>query len=206
MIKVVFFDFGGVVIGKTREDMRTRLCELLGISEEVFQQHLDAHFDELMRGKLSIAAFSRGLEQALGVTDVEKKWKQVHQEIAVLNDDVMTLVTQLRDNYMVGMISDTFDMHVQLHKERGWYDLFDPLILSCEVGMRKPEKEIYQLALDKAGVQAGDSVFIDDRAEFLQVPKDMGFHVIHFQSAEQLETELKQLGVSWKPSSNERSE
>mgnify|MGYP001797386624 CR=1 FL=1 len=45
-----------------------------------------------------------------------------------------------------------------------WLAIFEAVVISGEVGMRKPELEIFELTLDRIGLPAGESVFIDDMA------------------------------------------
>lgn len=60
----------------------------------------------------------------------------------------------------------------------------------------KPEREIFELALRKLNLNAEECVLIDDRAEQLELPAQMGFKVIHFKSNGQLIADLKSLGVA----------
>lgn len=55
---------------------------------------------------------------------------------------------------------------------------FDVIVESCRVGLSKPDKRFYQIALDKLGVEATESVFIDDLGVNLKSAKEMGFKTI----------------------------
>ena len=102
----------------------------------------------------------------------------------------------MKKNYAVGLITDATDLSAKLNKEMGLYDHFDSTVISCEVGYKKPEKEIFLIALSKLKLPANECVFIDDREEHLNMPKELGFHVVHFKNNEQLINDLKNLGVS----------
>ena len=73
-----------------------------------------------------------------------------------------------------------------------FFDLFDDMVISGEVGFVKPEPEIYQILLKKIGRPANECLFIDDSLPNIQQANKMGFATIHFQSPAQLEEELKQ--------------
>jgi len=74
------------------------------------------------------------------------------------------------------------------------YDEFDFTILSAEVGVGKPDVEIYQLALAKLpNVQPSEVVFVDDQEAFLEPAKSLGIVTVHAQSTEQVITEVTQL-------------
>jgi 2-haloacid dehalogenase len=74
-----------------------------------------------------------------------------------------------------------------------FFDLLDDIILSGEVGQIKPHPEIYEIALARIGRPASECLFIDDALANIEQARKMGFNVIHFQTPEQLETELKTL-------------
>ena len=64
-------------------------------------------------------------------------------------------------------------------------------MISCDIGLVKPQREIFDLVLEKLNLKASDCIFIDDREKHLAMPKEMGFQVIHFKSNQQLKNDLK---------------
>ncbi len=74
-----------------------------------------------------------------------------------------------------------------------YFDLLDDIIISGDVGQIKPDPEIYEIALKRIGRPASECLFIDDALANIEQARRMGFAVIHFQSPEQLERELKSL-------------
>ncbi len=77
----------------------------------------------------------------------------------------------------------------------GLREIFEIFVSSCFVGYRKPEKDIYRLALDITQKQAEQCCFIDDRDLNLESAQKLGMQTIHMQSAEQLRQDLSKLGV-----------
>ncbi len=77
----------------------------------------------------------------------------------------------------------------------GLIGIFDTFLASCWLGVRKPAPDFYQRILAITAARAEDSVFIDDREENVAGAKALGFHVIHFQSADQLRRELDAVGL-----------
>lgn len=76
------------------------------------------------------------------------------------------------------------------------YDLehrFDAVIISDQVGLRKPDPAIYRLAAAKMGVAASSCVFVDDTAANLPVAAELGMAVVHFADEEQGVTEVERL-------------
>jgi 2-haloacid dehalogenase len=86
--------------------------------------------------------------------------------------------------------SETFPM---VRNKFIFFDLLDDIVISGEVGQIKPEPEIYEIALQRIGRPANECLFIDDSLANIEQARKMGFAVVHFQSPEQLETELRNL-------------
>ena len=72
---------------------------------------------------------------------------------------------------------------------------FEDIIVSGEVGMAKPDPEIFELLLTRHNLEPVQTVFIDDKAENVNAAKSLGIHGIVFTDANTLRTELKSLGV-----------
>jgi putative hydrolase of the HAD superfamily len=96
------------------------------------------------------------------------------------------------------MISNIYDLMAKLDRERGILDVFDPCILSCEVGLQKPNKDIFELALKEANLNANECVFIDNRERHLINPEELGFETILFENNTQTIDKLIGLGVQIK--------
>lgn len=88
--------------------------------------------------------------------------------------------------------AETFPL---VRAKHDFFDVFDDMVISGEVGVVKPEPEIYQILLNKIGRPAPECLFIDDSLPNINQANKIGFATIHFKSPEQLEKELKQLGL-----------
>jgi 2-haloacid dehalogenase len=78
-------------------------------------------------------------------------------------------------------------------KKYDFLDLLDDIVISGEVGYIKPDPEIFRIMLEKIGRPAQECLFIDDSLTNIDQAQKMGFKTIHFQSPEQLETDLREL-------------
>jgi putative hydrolase of the HAD superfamily len=74
--------------------------------------------------------------------------------------------------------------------------MFRLFVSSCFVGFRKPERDIYRLALETTQIPAEACCFIDDRALNLECATKLGMKTIEMQNVEQLRADLAKLGVS----------
>jgi 2-haloacid dehalogenase len=76
-----------------------------------------------------------------------------------------------------------------------FFDLFDDMVISGEVGHVKPEPEIFQILLGKIGRPAQECLLIDDSLPNIHQAEKMGFAVIHFQTPGQLAATLQDLKI-----------
>jgi 2-haloacid dehalogenase len=76
-----------------------------------------------------------------------------------------------------------------------FFDLFDDMVISGEVGHVKPEPEIFRILLDKIGRPAGECLFIDDSPANIQQAKNLGFEIIQFQCPQKLESSLRDFNI-----------
>jgi 2-haloacid dehalogenase len=72
---------------------------------------------------------------------------------------------------------------------------FDPLVVSGDVKMVKPEAEIFHFLLGELQRQPEDCLFIDDSIANIQTARDLGFQTVHFSSADLLRAHLESLGI-----------
>ncbi len=79
------------------------------------------------------------------------------------------------------------------YPREGWDELFDTVVISGEVGMRKPEPRIYQLLLDRLKLPAGACVFVDDLAVNVAAAVQIGMVGVLHRSVEQTAAELEVL-------------
>ncbi len=101
-----------------------------------------------------------------------------------------------RDKYKIYALTNwqanLFDIALVRYNFLHW---FDGRVVSGEEKTRKPFVEFYQRLLDRYSIDPADALFIDDNLRNIRAAEDMGIESIHFQSPEQLNSQLQQLGV-----------
>jgi putative hydrolase of the HAD superfamily len=79
-------------------------------------------------------------------------------------------------------------------------ELCEDVVDSSHVGMRKPEREIYELTCARLGVRPGDAVFVDDNADNIAAARDFGMETVHFvepwRSLDELDEILEHHGIA----------
>jgi putative hydrolase of the HAD superfamily len=85
-----------------------------------------------------------------------------------------------------------------IHRIRKFHlaDFMDYFIISSFVRFRKPDEDIFRLALDLAQVRPEQALFIDDRLLFVEVAQGMGIHSIYHENLDKTCKAIEELGVS----------
>jgi putative hydrolase of the HAD superfamily len=201
MIKAVIFDYGGVVGGLINVRITQAIAEVFGFNKELVKSRMKKFIPLLDTGKISLIEFSKltaaSLDDESKASVVENIWMDVFMEHGKPNRDVVEIVKKLKNaGYVVALLTNAIIEHASIRKNRGDYKHFSPIILSYEVGIRKPDEEIYNLMLQKLNLPAEECVFIDDKKENVIVAEKLGINGIIFENAEQLTKQLKELGVN----------
>lgn len=74
-------------------------------------------------------------------------------------------------------------------------DRLDGVVLSAVEGIAKPDRRLYELALDRFGFDAGRTAFVDDRPRNVTAAAELGLHVVTFTDAAALRGDLRALGL-----------
>jgi putative hydrolase of the HAD superfamily len=98
--------------------------------------------------------------------------------------------------YFMGTINnESRELNVYRIEKYGLQGIFRLFVSSCFVGLRKPEPEIYRLAIETTQINPEECCFIDDRAQNLEPAAKLGMHAIQMQTLDQLRSDLVNLGV-----------
>lgn len=111
----------------------------------------------------------------------------------VLDMDLIAFIRSLRPQRKTGVISNAWPDMRQYLIERKIDDAFDVVVVSSEVGLMKPGAKIFQIALDKLGVTADESVFVDDTPANVDAARALGMEGILFREPRRALSDLKEL-------------
>ena len=199
-IQAILFDFGNVLLEWNPRHIYRRYFP----NDEAAMEHF-LHEVNFMEWN---AQQDKGRTFAEGVAELSREFPHYANLIQAYHDNwsesigdpvagTVEIMKRLKEaGYPVyglsNWSSETFPM---VRNKFIFFDLLDDIVISGEVGQIKPEPEIYEIALQRIGRPANECLFIDDSLANIEQARTMGFAVVHFQSPEQLETELKNLQV-----------
>ncbi len=224
-IKHIIFDFGGVMIEKTFV-----LKNLLDIFESDLNISIprseNSSFRKLRRqvssGILSSREFLETIfnryyypyqtdDAALPAKKVNidyylELWFQLYSMVTHVSSEMEEIIERFHQaGYTVSLMSNTYDIHARSNELRGFYDAFDFVFLSNEIGLIKPDIEKYKHVLNKLNTKPKKCIFIDDKIANLIPARELGIIVVRFESLEKFKKQLNEIGIQ-KISPNLRAE
>ena len=195
-IRAVFFDLGGVILRTEYQAPRQHLAEKLGME---YDDLVKVVFDSESGYKASIGAITPDEHWAAVIKRLKRPASELeairHEFFAgdIIDRTLLEFLRSLRGTYKTGLISNAWgDLRDYIVRER-FDDAFDHMIISAEVGAVKPEAKIYKIALEQAGVQANEAVFVDDFAVNIEGCEKVGMQGIYFEDAESTLLQLREL-------------
>lgn len=193
MIKMVYFDFGGVLTESgTRGFIQRTIAELYNIpAEQVAIEDLHAL---LRRGKATDEFFFTELNKRFGGSITKEMFLAKADAGLKKSMEVYDLAASLRARGIrTGILSNVFAMNAHDLTQKGYYEGFDPIVLSCTEGHAKPEPELYLVAIKKSGVNAEEILFIDDQPKCIPPAEALGMHTVLAVSPAQIVADTKQV-------------
>jgi HAD superfamily hydrolase (TIGR01509 family) len=203
-INTIVFDFGNVLGFFSHRKAAEQLAAHSPLSADDILNHYlldDELEDEFESGRMSLAEFRALVRQRCHVTcsDEELDWSIA--DMFTPNEEVCALVPALKPRYRLVLLSNTNELH-SLHFRRQFADTlahFDALVLSHEVGMRKPCSDIYTHCHALAGCTPRQCLFIDDMSANIEAARTCGWHGIVYHRGLDLRRELHKLGIELTP-------
>lgn len=206
VIKNIIFDFGGVLVDLDRRKcidafLRIGAGAIAGYVDECRQEDL---FHDLEVGNIGVAEFCEAVRRACpGCTatdaDICDAWNAL---LAGIPRYRLERLAALRGEYRLALLSNTNPIHWS--KSVSDYftqcgltvnDYFGNIYLSYEMHMLKPDAEIFRKVLDDSGMNAGETLFIDDSAANCEGAKRLGINVMHIDFSGKESSTCKPAGI-----------
>ncbi len=188
MIRNILFDMGGVIFLQNTEKAFRRFASQ-GIDTDIY---MGAHgqkgiFLELEEGKISKEEFCKGMGEIAGHEVSMQKaawcWEGFFDGAPV--ERLHTLL-ELKGQYHLGLLSNTNPFMMELTDSarlsndcRPISDYFHSLFLSYEMKAYKPEERFFRMALERDGLLAEETLFIDDAVKNIEGARRLGIHGLH---------------------------
>lgn len=187
-IKNIIFDFGGVLINLDYQRTISAFDQLgFDMNRHFNRMAQSALFDRLETGKLDEPGFYQELrklcENSCSDEELNAAWNAMILDLPM---NRYAMLQQLNKRYRIFLLSNTNIIHARyfLHYIDGlmgrenWHNTFEKVYYSHELGLRKPDAEIYKWVLDDAGLNAHETIFLDDNAANVLAAESLGIRTV----------------------------
>lgn len=178
----IYFDVNGCLVHFYQRAF-TKLSNDTGASADLVDMAYMHYNDEVCRGHLSMKDFDAKMAERLGVEAVD--WQAAYLETIEPIQQMQDTLIWAAENYKVGLLTNIMPGLLTAMRRGGHLPQlnYDAIVDSSEIGHIKPEIEIFQAAMERAGVPAEEILFIDDSRPNLMAAEKLGWHVLWFDDS-----------------------
>ncbi len=198
-ITTLFLDIGGVLLTNGWDhNSRRRAAETFGLDYEEMSERHHLTFDTYEEGKLSLDEYLNRVIFYEPRTFSREAFKQFMFDQSQPFPDMLALMRGLKQRYhlKIAVVSNEGrELTVYRIQRFGLGSFVDFFICSCFVHFRKPDEDIFRIALDSAQVSPGQVVYVEDRSLFVEVAKSMGIRGLKHNGYESTKAKLAEYGL-----------
>ena len=180
MMKNIVFDLAGVVFARNEARCPQELMDYFYFINS--GEPLPDFWCDYDRGTRSFDNVAQCLAEFRG-SDIQTASHMMATAITYQEQIAQTaeLIAELKSaGYRLFVLSNMSKEYIEFLRKMPVYQYFEGEIISCEVGLVKPEREIYSLLLDKFSLDPLQTMFIDDRKENVVAAAELGITPFHF--------------------------
>ena len=199
-IRGVIFDYGMVLTGPPVAEAHAEMVRITGLPADEFERLYWADRHAYDEGKLSGVTFWEKFRQESGLNLTEDQLAELNREDARMwtTSDPAMLAWQQRlkaHGIRTAILSNMGDSVLEnIEREFAWIHGFDVLVWSYQHGMAKPDRAIYEHALEQIGTAPAETIFVDDKLENVVAARAVGMKAVQFSTVDRLREELKAAG------------
>lgn len=181
----LILDFGEVLTGPQPPETLERMAALAGLPLDEFLTRYWRHRLDYDGGLTGADYWARVLDgvgrpddatvRALIEADV-RSWSRYREDVWRLAEEF-----RARGGRTAMLSNGVHEIVAHLRRSGRLDPAFDAVIVSCEVGRCKPDPEIYRIALERLGIPAASTLFVDDRAENIAAADALGLRTLTFE-------------------------
>jgi putative hydrolase of the HAD superfamily len=194
MINTIIFDFGDIFINL---DKKATIDSLKNLGLSQWNEDLDQLNLQFEKGKISQENFLLGIQKHIPnatIDEILTAWNAVLLDFPLYR---LEFLQNLSEKYRLFLLSNTDAIHIEtFERESGvsfysdFYQCFEKIYFSFEMGMRKPDAEIFNYILRKHELSAKRTLFVDDKKENTDAAFSLGMQVWNLQVGKEDVVEL----------------
>jgi FMN phosphatase YigB (HAD superfamily) len=179
-IKNIVFDFWGVLFFEDTDKFSQQIADKLPDSEEKLDK-IKKMMKELIKIARNNESVNSWIEKYEELTGLKGFTADVWGENFFTNKNLEIWMKENQRNYNLYYLTNINPFRFAKCQEADLFEFFQGGVASCDVGVRKPNPQIYQILLDKYNLKPEESLFIDDKLGNVEAAQKLGFQTILFE-------------------------
>lgn len=189
MITTIIFDFGDIFINIDFKAMENAM-KSLGLKE--WNADLDKLNSKFEKGKIKEEEFLKGIQKYVSnasLEEIKTAWSKVLLDFPLYR---LEFLQNLSHKYQLFLLSNTDAIHVEQFENmvgesfsRDFYQCFEKVYFSFEIGQRKPEPEAFNYIINKHELSVKRTLFVDDRKANTDIAESLGMKVWNLKVGEE---------------------
>jgi epoxide hydrolase-like predicted phosphatase len=198
MIKAIIFDAAEVYLRGDFVAFVRESCDFLAVDFEELKSKKNLWLNpKLHSGEIDIqTVFEEFFERKLTPNQREIIFG-LYDRIYRPDPEIRQLILKLKKSYLTAMLTNSESRYEAIIEKNGWGGIFDVVVYSHKLGIRKPDVKIYRHAAELLDVKPSECLFIDDREDFTEGAKKAGMDSIQFTNRIDLLNEFKKRGIQF---------
>lgn len=187
--KAIIFDLGGVILN-IDYNLTRKAFENAGIQnfhDMYSQASADELFSNLETGKISNDNFYKEFNKRAGSNlppgEIKNAWNEL---LLTFRENSLKFLDSIRSKYNLYLLSNTNHIHLdafnkiyyQAERSKAFEKHFDKAYYSCEMGLRKPNADIYEFVLKENNLNPSETLFVDDSVQNVEAARLAGMQAI----------------------------
>ena len=199
-ITTLFLDIGGVVLtnGWGHEARSKAVAHFKLDNDELNERH-HLTFDTYEEGKLTLSEYLKRVVFYEPRSFSEKEFIAFMFKQSLPYQDTINFFKEIKKRYKLKVIAvsnEGRELNSYRITQFKLNELFDAFVSSSFVHLRKPDADIFQMAIDISQTFPEHSLYIDDRHMFVEVAQTLGLNGMHFQGLKEAKKQLTTFGFS----------
>lgn len=198
-IKAIFLDVGGVLLTNGWDHKaRARAVAKFNLDADQLQERHHLTFDTYEEGKLSLEEYLKRVVFYQPREFTLEEFKDFMFQQSQPHDDMISLIRGLREKYhlrAIAVSNEGRELTEYRIRKFKLHEFIDAFVSSSFVHYRKPDEDIFRIALDISLTPREAVVYLDDRAMFVEIARSVGIMGIVHESYEKSRKALEQLGL-----------
>lgn len=202
-VRTIFFDIGGVVVNAPMANYLKLGCQFFQCDEDTLKRATAENLAELEMARINSETFwervsasiAAGGGRSIPAWKFKGFWEGLLKDNLEVDQNLLDLIRRIRSRCRVAVLSNVIKEHAVILQKEKVYEHFNPVVLSCNVGFRKPDPKIFDKAAELSKTTHGRCMLVDDCVENLAAAQKAGWRICHYSGFEDFRTAMFQIGM-----------